>query len=48
MISCEYCEIFKNTFFKEHLWTSASEQEKTYKLRIYLTHITDETANTAL
>ena len=24
MLSCEFCEIFKNTFFTEHLWTSAS------------------------
>ena len=22
--SCEYCEIFKNTYFKEHLRTAAS------------------------
>ena len=21
---CEFCEIFKNTFFTEHLWTTAS------------------------
>ena len=25
MFSCEFCEIFKNTFFTEHLWTSAFE-----------------------
>ena len=24
MFSCEYYEIFKNTFLTEHLWTSAS------------------------
>ena len=24
MFSCEYCEIFKDTYFKEHLQTSAS------------------------
>ena len=23
-VSCEFREIFKNTFFKEHLWTTAS------------------------
>ena len=23
-ISCEICEIFKNVFFEEHLWTTAS------------------------
>ena len=25
MFSCEFCEIFKNTFFLEHLWMAASE-----------------------
>ena len=25
MFSCEFCEIFKNNFFTEHLWTSAFE-----------------------
>ena len=24
MLSCEYCETFKNTYFEEHLWTAAS------------------------
>ena len=24
MFFCEFCEIFKNTFFTEHLWTTAS------------------------
>ena len=24
MFSCEFCEIFKSTFFAEHLWTTAS------------------------
>ena len=24
MYSCEFCEISKNTFFTEHLWTTAS------------------------
>ena len=23
-LSCEFCEIFKNTFSTEHLWTTAS------------------------
>ena len=27
MFSCEFCEIFKNTFFTEHLWTTASVAE---------------------
>ena len=22
--SCEFCETFRNTFFTEHLWTTAS------------------------
>ena len=25
MISCEHCEIFKNLYFKGHLWTTTSE-----------------------
>ena len=24
MFSCEFCKIFKNTFFTEHLWMTAS------------------------
>ena len=24
VLSCEFCEIFKNTFLTEHLWTTAS------------------------
>ena len=28
MFSCEFCEIFKNTFFTEHLRTTASENVK--------------------
>ena len=24
VLSCEFCEISKNTFFTEHLWTTAS------------------------
>ena len=26
VISCEFCEISKNTFFTEHFWTTASIQ----------------------
>ena len=26
VVSCEFCKIFKNTFFTEHLWTTASER----------------------
>ena len=25
MFSCEFCEIFKNNFFIEHLWATASK-----------------------
>ena len=25
VFSCEYCKIFKNLYFKGHLWTTASE-----------------------
>ena len=26
VFSCEFCEISKNTFFTEHLWTTASNK----------------------
>ena len=26
VFSCTFCEIVKNTFFKEHLWTTAFEK----------------------
>ena len=40
MFSCEFCEISKNTFFTEHLWTAASEKSfiesgKKKKIREY-------------
>ena len=25
---CEFCEIYKGTFFREHLWATASEGRK--------------------
>ena len=25
MFSCEFCEIFKNSFFTEYLWTTVSD-----------------------
>ena len=28
MFSCEFCQIYENTFFTEHLWTTASEEFK--------------------
>ena len=26
VFSCEFCDIWKNTFFIEHLWATASEE----------------------
>ena len=31
VFSCEFCEIFKNTFFTEHLWATASYLMKVRK-----------------
>ena len=33
VLSCKFCEIFKNTFFTEHLWTTAS---MTFKYEILI------------
>ena len=27
VLSCEYCNIFKSTYFEKHLWTAASENQ---------------------
>ena len=35
VFSCESCEIFKNTIFKEHLWTTASSFLILTRLRKY-------------
>ena len=32
VVSCEFCEISKNTFFTEHLWETASVEENFLKL----------------
>ena len=48
MFSFKYCEMFRNTYFIEHLRTSAFEPNKIYKLKIYLYHITNEKANDAV
>ena len=32
VFSCEFCEIFKNTFFTKHLWMAASEHCFTHDL----------------
>ena len=31
MFPCDFCEIFKKTFFTEHLWTTASVCSKIVK-----------------
>ena len=31
MLSCEYCEIFRNTYFEEHLQTTASDERINYE-----------------
>ena len=33
MFSCEFCETFKNTFFIEHLWATASWEIDDYYYR---------------
>ena len=37
MFSCEICEIFKNTYFEESLWTTAFELD----FKVYLSSNTD-------
>ena len=32
MLSCEICETFKNTYFEEHLWTTASTSQVQQRL----------------
>ena len=34
MFSCEYCEIFRNTYFEEHLQTAASEKRKSFLFNV--------------
>ena len=34
MFSSEYCEFFKNAYFKEHLLTTASDFLKSYKTAV--------------
>ena len=36
VFSCEFCEISKNTFFTEHLWTSASNKVANKKIHFLL------------
>ena len=35
MFSYEFCEIFKNTFFTEHVWATASDDEAISRCIIY-------------
>ena len=30
VLSCEFCEIFKNAFFTEHLWMTASNNTRIF------------------
>ena len=39
MFSCEFWEISKNTFFTEHLWTTASVSETHFYTEIVVTLI---------
>ena len=39
VFSCEICEIYKNTYFEEHLRTTASEKRNQYeKLHLDVTY----------
>ena len=31
VLSCEFCEIFKNTKFTEHIWVTASQAKRFYE-----------------
>ena len=35
-VFCEYCQIFKNNYFEEHLWTAASESFSLYQFYVSL------------
>ena len=35
VFSCELCEIFKNTVFTEHLWTTASENGYVFSWSVF-------------
>ena len=39
MFSCEFCEISKKTFLKEHLWATASATINSGKLLYHFSHI---------
>ena len=39
VFSCEFCEISRNTFFKEHLWMTASEMIRIKKLDRFTEYI---------
>ena len=36
VFSCEYCEVFKNTYFEEHLQTADSTDFKVYFVLIFI------------
>ena len=39
MLSCEFCKIFKNTFFTEHLWMTASKNHSQVSYRTAIPRI---------
>ena len=39
VFSCEVCEIFKNTFFTERIWTSASNVHDVWYPKIYFSYL---------
>ena len=41
VFSCEYCEIFKNTYVEEHLQAAASVNAYVYILGRYMIKVTD-------
>ena len=45
VFSCEFCEISKNTFFKEHLWATASVYQKTDQSEGIMIHLLNDVLN---
>ena len=36
VLSSEYCEVFKNTYFEKYLQTAASDRVGSYNVKIYI------------
>ena len=47
VFSWEYCQIFKNNYFEEHLWTAASESFSFYQFYVSLNVFLQEQNNIA-